>query len=1753
MPRGVRSFSPSGTVPENVSFRVVFTNPMVTRAQTGKSITPENVLFPFSVNPPLQLEGRWQNDKTFTARLLSPLRDATTYTATLKEDLKDRRGNSIAGEFRFQTEGLSPTDIRATMNKDGNAYFTINFNMKVDPERLKGFMRILNAEGKEVNYAINGALPSRTIRAFVPVKKIPSRQRFTVKISAGLKSGEGDLGIERDITESVILDPALLVQEVKAEGENTIRAALNFGVDPQTVKNFVEIEPAVNDAAFESGWSDEILRIRADSFKPRSRFVITLKKGFPSKGGLVLKEDFKQAVIMPDLTPDITLPSDGTYLAPLEKGLIPVELLNVSRLQVDLWRMYESNIPHIINEDYEYFNKDIAQRVFTKEIPVNLPLNERVRRSIPVDEMTSGDRGLFLLTVRDAKSEWWNESTQMINLSDLGVTARMWEDAALIWVNTLTTAQSVNEARVRIFSDKKQLLAEGRTNSGGVFYYELPDGQTWDNNNKPDVAIVSKGNDLTYIHLTRNLLNREIFDTSGRDWLKSGYDGAIFSPRDIYRTGENAFFKIIVRNADMTTPESFPVLFIVKDTLGRKVKQEAVTLNAKGSAVANLQLPGNALTGTWSAYAAIPGHEAKPIASYKFHVEDFAPPRVEVKLTTHRPYLIRGDTFAADIYARWLFGVDGANLPYKVSWRAREGNFTPTQDRWKGYSFGDPSRRFAGDEGEFDAQELDNFGNGRAALELNADWEAPAVIDVTLRAEVQEDSGRWVNASVTRPYFTVPYILGIAPESENFSVRNNATFRVAGITPNEEPANPGELTAELFRVTWNYNIVEIDGHKRWQSTEELQSVEEKKLTLKNGLGEVSFRPENYGSYMVKISDADDSARAVYRFYASDPGDSGSGSQLIDRVEVIPDKDSYRLGETAHVKIKAPFGGLMMITVEGAKLISRNVRRVDSPEFTYDIPIVQDMRPNVWLSAWLVRPVEGSDAKQWASHRAIGLARIKTDISDYNIAVGINAPKKAEPSAKLPVTITLKGASAMISANADVAIAFVDDGVLGMTKYKVPDLLHHFWGMKKLNSEGYDMYDQLIPVEDRATEILHPGGDEAMDAFALDGNIQRFKILSLFEGVLYPDERGVIQTELDLPESATRGRLFVVAASGKSFGSGETTIEIARDIVTEAGLPRFAAPGDNFTVPVSVFNTSNENRDVKINLVPVGLMLDNSFADLKISAGSKAAFTAKATALGGSDRASLSIVTTWNENGAEKSFTQEIEMPVRAAWPTITAAGFGTFHEGKTQLDIPFGDFSGKIRGSLTLAGTPAVNVAKAVDFLSNYPNGCLEQTISCAWPFLVLPDAISEIDPLAFSDENVRIKAESAITRIQSMQLYNGAFAMWPGTNQPYNWGSVYAAHFLLSAKNAGINYPDEMLTGVMNWMREFLASNPEYEYAGAEKDDMTAKAYAVYVLALSGEKPLGWIEYLRENEENLHQSGRIYLAGAQAVVDGRADALRNLNIGKRTGYSGMTLESDARNTAILLTLWLDTEPSAPEVTELAMRLAGMKLFSTQDNSSAITALARYNVEAAGAKSDISANVNTETNDKPILTFRSGEGASAVNINELPKDAKILIDANGQGQGCYSWSITGVPKTSPKPERRNVNVECSYYDEAGNAVDLTRTIEHGKIIRVVLSVKPSMSVNNLALSYLLPSGFELENPRLEDGMNDSETYTGVVSDIRDDRIVLFFGRLSGERSYGFSMRAVTRGTFKVPQISAAGMYDSSIRFTGSIQPDVTIK
>ncbi|MDR2175363.1 MAG: hypothetical protein LBO82_05440 [Synergistaceae bacterium] len=1771
---GVVSFSPSGTAADNAALRIVFDEPVVSKNEIGQALPVSD--FPFVTAPPIQAEGKWLDRRTFAASLLAPLEMATVYSVTVREGLKSQRGRLIGegAAFTFQTAPLRLLSAAATVMNRGGVDLRLDFNIPVSPSRLRGFLTVLMNEHQETSYRIASGLAAKTIRATVPVDVDRETFRLTVRLAAGLTGEAGTLGLPEDEVKYFTLTPKLRLTSVRAEnaygGGNILNVFANFGLDAgkASAGGFIKVEPAVP-FSVESWYSGELL-IRG-GFKPRERYVFTFRKGLPSTfRGLSLDEDVVQAVIMPDLPSSVNFAAPGTFLSPAGGGRIPVELVNVRKLELSLWRLYENNIPYIMRSDYSYFDRSLARRAAHRILNLSLPLNEKTRRVVVLDDLLSGDRGLFQLSLLNTEADYWNEQGQIVNLSDIGMAVRLWEDGILVWANTLSALEPVEGADVRVYSAANQLLAEGRTGADGV--WQLQRNEPWSGEHEsPALATVSRGREVAYVRLTRGLLSQEMFDTSGRPWLRSGCDAALFSARDIYRTGERAAFKAVVRNHDLSTPEPFPVLFVARDPLSRAVKRGTALLGKEGGALFDLDIPDNAMTGLWQVSLYTPGDEERsgPLAWMSFHVEDFAPPRIEVDLNTENTsWPAPDDDVALGISARYLFGADAAGLKWEAAWRAREGVFKPKQEKWAAYTFGNPMRKFAPRGDVFGSGTLSPKGEAETRFTLPADWDAPSVVDLTLEGRVMEEGGRWVSKRVTFPYCPRPVLVGITELRNGAQAVNRAAaFRVAAIAPSEEaeePADVNALSAELFRVTWNYNLVNVDGYTRWQSSEEYSKVDAKEIAVAGGVGEVSFTPRLWGTYVLVVSDAKSGASASVRFWADDPEYAGQeGSQLLDRVEITTDKDLYKIGDVAKVTLRAPFEGLLLFDVEAAKLIRRDIVKVDKAGTVLEVPVTEEMFPNAWCAAWLIRPVAENEA--WGTHRAIGIKRLNVDTGTFRLNVGLDAPAKCDPAGKIPVTLSLKDSRGE-PVGGEVALALVDDGVLGLTGFKTPDLLNHFLAPRKMNSDGFDIYDQLMPLETKATELLHPAGGlaEEMAAFAGAPKAQRFKILSLFEGTLAADESGVLKTELDLPEFSGRGRLFAVAVSGARFGSAERTIQIARDIVTEADLPRFAAPGDIFTVPVTVFNSSAEAKDVTVELsAEGGLSVAESPMMASVPANGSRKWTAALEALH-PGTAVYKVKTLWNESeSARKSYEQRIEMPVRSPFPVVTLSGSGTFQSGDAEIDIrAVKNFAEEgLTGSLVLSDTPLVDLSRAVDFLAHYPYGCLEQTLSGAWPFLILPDAIAEIDPLLIQSDSVRHKTDSAIARLQMMQLYDGSFVKWPGDTRPYAWGSVHAAHFLAEARKAGIRYPEEMFTASLNWVKRFMASLPptlpsDSDLIGTdwadwtERNDMTAKAYAAYVLALCGEKPLGWIQFLKENESKMWPSGRIWLAGARSLLEGRADALRALGEWSDAVPAGAlheTLDSAVRNAAQLLSLWTEVEPRSPEAAKLVQRLLlwgrENRWYSTQENAAVAMALGRYLLKVGRAENALEGALTD--GDRPLLAFRSGTRA-AIDLKDLPKEPSLRIRTTGTGGGYYSWTATGTPLSAPEPARSGVSVESFWTDREGVPFPEGEPIPQGTEVVVTLRLSPSLSVSDLAVSCLLPAGMEIENPWLADG--GEPPLPGVRYSARDDRLLLFIDRLSKETDYRFVMRTVTRGTFAQPLLSAEGMYDPGIRFIGKTSP-----
>jgi uncharacterized protein YfaS (alpha-2-macroglobulin family) len=124
-----------------------------------------------------------------------------------------------------------------------------------------------------------------------------------------------------------------------------------------------------------------------------------------------------------------------------------------------------------------------------------------------------------------------------------------------------------------------------------------------------------------------------------------------------------------------------------------------------------------------------------------------------------------------------------------------------------------------------------------------------------------------------------------------------------------------------------------------------------------------------------------------------------------------------------------------------------------------------------------------------------------------------------------------------------------------------------------------------------------------------------------------------------------------------------------------------------------------------------------------------------------------------------------------------------------------------------LSKSPAVEFAKNLDYLVRYPHGCLEQTVSTAFPQLYLADIVKlfpKVSGRTFNDGgSPGYNVQQAILKVESMQLYNGGLSLWPQGGAADWWASAYAAHFLIEAKEAGFEVNKKVLDGALKYLAQ--------------------------------------------------------------------------------------------------------------------------------------------------------------------------------------------------------------------------------------------------------------------------------------------------------------------------------------------------------------
>ncbi|MGB1311327.1 MAG: alpha-2-macroglobulin family protein, partial [Leucothrix sp.] len=892
----------------------------------------------------------------------------------------------------------------------------------------------------------------------------------------------------------------------------------------------------------------------------------------------------------------------------------------------------------------------------------------------------------------------------------------------------------------------------------------------------------------------------------------------------------------------------------------------------------------------------------------------------------------------------------------------------------------------------------------------------------------------------------------------------------------------------------------------------------------------------WGRYLVRACDMNGEHCAGKTVYVDWPGWAGraqeEGSGAASRLNLFSDKTAYVVGETAMVQLPEATEGRALLTVEtGSEILSQQWVEFDKKRTQVGLEITPEMAPNAYVHVTLLQPHK--DKANERPLRLYGIIPLEVADPATYLKPVIEAANEWKPQSTQKITVSEGNGKAM-----SYTLAVVDEGLLGLTNFKTPDLHREFYVKEALGIKTWDLFDSVIGAYNGKLErMLAIGGGDA-EQNPDQSRKRRFppvvKVMGPFE--LKAGETKI--HEVTLPPYIGAVRAMIVAADEGAFGKADQEIFVRQPLIMQASMPKVLGTEETFDVPVTLFVTDDSIKQVTLDVETDALFEvvgDNSKTIDFAKIGEKLGFlTLKTRKRVG--KARLKFTAKSGEHVSES----EIFIDVRRPNQETTRVTTQSIDPGKTWVHDfkPYG-LKGTNHASLELSAVPPLNLGRHLNYLLRYPHGCLEQTTSAAFPQLYLNQLMQLSDK---RQQKIQSHIGAAVEGMRKFQSAQGEFNYWPGASSHNAWASVYAGHFLIEAKNAGYLVPPAMLS---SWLTYQASAAQRWEQA--EKNDSHTQAYRLYVLSLAKKPQMGAMNRLREST-NLNAKARWMLASAYHAV-GQSDAASNVVSGLQpvvaaTQERDETFSSHLGNLGIQLTnlVALDKKESASLLLEqIAEQLGKDEFQSTQGIAWALMGATRYlGSDKQFFTADYTMNSLTPTvieSDKPL--FSSGLVAT---------QSAALGVKNTSGLKLYASVIShGVPATGDEKQLAKGLSLSTYYEDNKKDSQLDwgslpngSKIAQGTDIKMTVRVKNDSTINAeyLALTIPVAAGWEI--------LNDLEQPKSSAiydhKDQRDDRIHYYFDLKKGEeKAFEVIANASYLGQFYVPAIGVEGMYDGNLQ------------
>jgi uncharacterized protein YfaS (alpha-2-macroglobulin family) len=1303
--------------------------------------------------------------------------------------------------------------------------------------------------------------------------------------------------------------------------------------------------------------------------------------------------------------------------------------------------------------------------------------------------------------------------------------------------NLLTTAPEKG-VTISFYNYQHQLLGAAPTDEKGQAVVAL--------SGKPYYLIASRGAERAYLRVDPgSALSLSSFDVAG-EVVQKGLKGFIYGERGVWRPGDTLHLGFMLNDRLKNLPPNHPVVMELFNPLGQSYLRKTQTQGELGVYTFAMPTETDAPTGAWQVKVEVGGTSF----SKRIRIETIKPNRLKINLSLPDKPVLKDALTTLPLHTEWLQGAVAAGLKYQL-----QANFTAistTFPDFKDYTFDDPSKTFESEDDKLLSGTTDASGDALIETRFETASSAPGMLRASLVTRVYEESGEFSidgSSLLYSPYKTYVGIKAPNASDEQLDTGKPHTFEVASVDYTGKPL-ASELIVDVYSLKrywwWESSHAQLG---RYISDSYLQN--QKRQVIKTGAnGRASFHLQmeqaDWGSYFIRIKDKNSGHTTGLVSYFDWPGytrNQGGGNDALSRLHIRTDKKEYAPGEKLLLSFPSVEGGRAIVVVaNGSKTLAFSEHTCQANETSIPIDVTPEMQPNAYLYVAVLQAY--GSTKNDLPLRMYGVTPVAVSSPASHLNPEISAPEEIKPESACRLTVSEKNGRPMA-----YTLAIVDEGLLDLTHFPTPDPWQAFNAREALGVASWDFYNYILGAYGgRIEQLFSIGGDDALIG-ASKTAVNRFKPVVHFEGPFLLKKGEKRQHTYQMPNYNGRVRLMLVAGDGEAYGHADKSVLVRKPIMLLATLPRVIGIGEEMRVPASVFATEEGVGRVKVSITcsPNMEIIGAATQELNFSRkeDKQAFFRIRVKDKPGAAKVNLTA------SGKGEQSTYETELEIRSVSRPQTQVVPLTIEAGKSwknTLQLPGVDGSNTL--ALEVSTTPSINLGFRLAYLIGYPHGCIEQITSTAFPQLYLKEVATLSEKETKATESA---VKEVIRRYRTYQLSNGGFSYWPyeGQSAANPWGTVYAAHFLWEAEAKGYLVPTSMKRNAMNYLqrsaREWASAKGSQS---ADRWDLRTQAYRLYVLALGNSPELGAMNRLKENKD--FKGTAVWLLAAAYARAGREDVAAAMIDNTSVLfddyiYDSYTYGSSFRDLGICLqTLCLLKRER--EATDIARKISDIlssdKWLSTQETAYALIGISgymnRFRTEGSTSFSYTCAGESaTVKTDKPIWT--------STLLSQAAATAQVEVKNTGNTTLFVRLITSGTPpQDEVSAHAQDVSVEVKYVDGQGQPLEIDR-LSQGTNFTALIRIKNNTHsrMENLALSQLIPSGWEILNTRYLNESEASPANSPLVSyqDIRDDRIYSYIDALASgtELNLRIKLAAVYAGRFYLPPIYCESMYNAQIQ------------